>query len=76
MIKGKVKIIVNKDWNGYLAEVEGSDNLYAFGYTEIEAKNELVSVLEMMIDYNSEQLENQKNIKKYILNEKELNYAL
>ena len=70
------KIIIKKDWEWYLAEVEGSDNLYAFGYTELEAKKELVLVLEMMIDYNSEQLENQKNIKKSILNEKKLNYAL
>jgi len=75
---GKIvpQIIIKKDWDWFIAEIEGSDNLYAFWYSEDEAKKELVLVLEMMIDYNSELLENQKYIKKSILKQKELNYAL
>ncbi len=68
--------IIKKDWNGYLAEVEWNDSIFAFWITAVEAKKELISVIEMMIDYHSELVENEKSLKESILNTKELNYAV
>ena len=68
--------IIKKDWEGFLAEVEWNDSIFAFWKTEIEAKKELISVVEMMIDYHSELVENEKLLKETILNTKELNYAV
>jgi len=68
--------IIRKDWNWYLAEVEWNDSIFAFWKTAIEAKKELVNVVEMMIDYHSELVRNEKSLKESILSTKELNYAV
>ena len=46
-----MKIVLKKDWDWYLAEVEGEKNIYAFWYSEEEAINELQKVIDMMTDY-------------------------
>ncbi len=38
--------LVNKDGEGYLAEVVGYGDLYAFGYSEREALSELLGVID------------------------------
>ena len=45
-----MKITLRKDGKGYLAEVEGVPELYAFGYTEQECLRELAHVVEMVAD--------------------------
>ena len=47
-------ISIKKDGGGYLAEVIGNDQLFAYGSTESQAKTELLSVVEMMMDYHLE----------------------
>lgn len=56
-------IIIKKDWDGYLAEIEWSDNIYAYGKTKEEAKKELLWVLEMMMDYHLEIVEKSRKLK-------------
>jgi len=70
-----MKIVLKKDWNWYLAEVEGKKNIYAFWYSEEEALNELKKVIDMMTDYYEEELQNQK-ILKHLLFEKQYSYAV
>ncbi len=48
-----MKIIIEKDGDGYLAKVEGHQNLFAFAYSEKEAVIELKNVVEMVMDYES-----------------------
>lgn len=48
-------INVHPDGEGYIAEVEGYPYMYAFGYSEEEARRELYDVLSMLKDYYSEQ---------------------
>ena len=48
-----MKIIIEKDGDGYLAKVEGHQNLFAFAYSEKEAVMELKNVVEMVMDYES-----------------------
>ncbi len=57
------KIKVEKDGDGFLAEVENIDGLYAFGKTEKEAKKELLNVIEMTMDYHLEQVEIERKLK-------------
>lgn len=45
-------IITKKDWEWYIAEVEGKPNLFAFALTEKEALDELKNVIDMMIDFH------------------------
>jgi predicted RNase H-like HicB family nuclease len=45
-----MKITIEKDGKGYLAQVEGAPELYAFGYTEQECLRELSNVVEMVAD--------------------------
>jgi predicted RNase H-like HicB family nuclease len=47
-----MKIIIEKDGEGYLAKVEGYENLFAFADTEKEAVIELKNVVEMIMDYH------------------------
>ncbi|PID34678.1 MAG: hypothetical protein CR971_02065 [candidate division SR1 bacterium] len=68
-------IITKKDGEGFLAEVEGKENLFAFGKTEHEALQELQHVIDMMIDYHKEELTFQKSVKNFLLTKK-LNYAV
>ena len=64
-----MKVIIKKDWEGFLAEVEWHDNVYAYWETESDAKNELLKVIEMMMDFHLEQVENDRKIKNHLLNE-------
>lgn len=67
---------IRKDWEWYLAEVEWNDSFFAYWKTEVEAKKEFVGVLDMVIDYHSELVKNEKDLRKTVLSSKELNYAL
>jgi len=73
-----MKITIKKDWEWFLAEVEWVDSVYAYWSTEENAKKELLWVVEMMMDYHLEQVENDRKIKKNILNSntKDFSYAL
>ena len=51
-----MKIVIKKDGSGFLAEVEGMENIYAYGKTKEEAMDELYNVIEMMMDYHLEQV--------------------
>ena len=64
-----MKVIIKKDWEGFLAEVEWDDNVYAYWETESDAKSELLKVIEMMMDFHLEQVENDRKIKNHLLNE-------
>ena len=57
-----MKIIIEKDGDGYLAKVEGHQNLFAFAYSEKEAIIELKNVVEMIIDYHLEQVNDERII--------------
>ncbi|SHN90346.1 hypothetical protein BHECKSOX_534 [Bathymodiolus heckerae thiotrophic gill symbiont] len=58
-----MKTIVKKDGDGYLAKVEGYQNLFAFAYSEKEAVIELKNVVEMMMDYHLEQVNDERIIR-------------
>lgn len=47
-----MQITVKKDENGYLAEVENRENIFAYGESIEEAKQELLYVIEMMKNYD------------------------
>ena len=49
-------VVIEKDGEGYLARVEGHDNLFAFAYFEREAILELKNVVEMILDFHIEQV--------------------
>ncbi len=46
-----MKIIVRKDGEGYLAEVEGQAHLFAWSPTRAGARAELKNAAGMMLDY-------------------------
>ena len=58
-----MNIIIEKDGDGYLAKVEGHQNLFAFAYSEQEAVIELRNVVEMIMDYHLEQINNERIIR-------------
>lgn len=58
-----MKAIIEKDGDGYLAKIEGHQNLFAFAYSEKEAIMELKNVVEMIMDYHLEQANNERIIK-------------
>lgn len=62
-----MKTIVEKDGDGYLAKVEGHQNLFAFAYSEKEAIMELKNVVEMMMDYHLEQVNNERIIRNELI---------
>lgn len=64
--KRVMKVVIEKDGEGYLAKIEGHDQLFAFAYSEIEAIIELGNVLEMIIDYELEQINEKRLIKNAI----------
>jgi len=70
------KINIKKDWDWYLAEVLWSKNLYAFGYTEKEAQDELMNVVDMMTDYHLDLVEANRKIKRQLLWNRVKEYAL
>ena len=43
-----MQVTIEKDGEGFLAKVIGTDELYAFGYTKQEALRELSNVIEMV----------------------------
>ena len=65
-----MKIIVRKDWEWYIAEVQWKENVYAFWYTEEEAVKELNNVVDMMLDYYSKEVSVQESIKNLLKNKK------
>lgn len=67
-----MKINVSKDEDGYLAEVDGIDYLFAYGETEEEAKQELYYVVEMTIEVHEEELKKEKKVKKTLFRSPEL----
>lgn len=68
-------IIVRADWDWYLAEVKDKDSLYAFWYSKQEAVDELKNVIDMTVDYYSQEISFQKKIKKQLLSNK-IEYAV
>ena len=58
-----MKTIIKKDGDGYLAQVEGHQNLFAFAYSEKEAVMELKNVVEMIMDYHIEQANDERIIR-------------
>ena len=65
-----MKIIVKKDGEWYIAEVEWKDNVYAFWYTEEEAVKELNNVVDMMLDFYNSEITTQETIKNLLKNNK------
>nr|VFK48037.1 MAG: hypothetical protein BECKTC1821E_GA0114239_11014 [Candidatus Kentron sp. TC]VFK50556.1 MAG: hypothetical protein BECKTC1821D_GA0114238_11092 [Candidatus Kentron sp. TC] len=59
----KTNIVLEKDGDGYLAKVEGHQNLFAFAYTEKDAIIELKNVVEMVMDYHLEQVNDERIIR-------------
>jgi hypothetical protein len=58
-----MKMIIEKDGEGYLARIDGHDKLFAFAYSEKEALMELINVVEMIMDYHLEQVNEERMIK-------------
>ena len=65
-----MKIVVRKDWEWYIAEVQWKENVYAFWYTEEEAVKELNNVVDMMLDYYNKEVSVQETIKDLLKNKK------
>jgi len=70
-----MKMHVEKDGEGYLAKIEGHENLFAFAYTEREAVMELKNVVEMIMDYHLEQVNEERIIRNQLVIAVE-NYAV
>ena len=68
-------VVIEKDGEGYLARVEGHDNLFAFAYSEREAILELKNVVEMILDFHIEQVNDERLIRNEIVSVIE-NYAV
>ena len=71
----EMEVLITKDGEWYIAEIKWKKALYAFGYTQEEAVNELKNVVDMMVDYYSEEISVQKKIRKYLAG-KQLKYAV
>ncbi len=65
-----MKILVKEDGDGFLARVRGSQNLFAFGTTQKRALNELSNIIDMMMDFHLEQIEQERHAKQALLNER------
>ncbi|AOS83571.1 hypothetical protein BIU88_05070 [Chlorobaculum limnaeum] len=59
----KTSIVIEKDGDGFLARVEGHENLFAFAYSEKDAVTELKNVVEMIMDYHLEQVNDERLIR-------------
>ena len=59
--------LIEKDGEGYLASVEGHDSLFAFAYSEREAILELRNVVEMILDFHIEQVNDERLIRNEIV---------
>lgn len=62
-----MEIIIEKDGEGYLARIEGHENFFAFAYSEKEAVIELKNVVEMIMDYHLEQINEERVIKNQLI---------
>lgn len=58
-----MKTTIEKDGDGYLAKVINHPNLFAFAYSEKDAIIELKNVVEMIMDFHLEQVNNERIIK-------------
>jgi predicted RNase H-like HicB family nuclease len=70
-----MEIIIRKDGEWYIAEVKSKPNVYAFWYSKEEALSELKNVVDMMVDFYSQEMSFQKKIKKFLMN-KSYTYAV
>ncbi len=70
-----MEIIIRKDGEWYIAEVKSKPSIYAFGYSKEEALSELKNVVDMMVDFYSQEMSFQKKIKKFLIN-KSYTYAV
>jgi len=70
-----MEIIIRKDGEWYIAEVKSKPNIYAFWYSKEEALSELKNVVDMMVDYHSQEISFQKKVKKFLIN-KSYTYAV
>jgi predicted RNase H-like HicB family nuclease len=71
----KFNLLIEKDGDGYLAKIDGYENLYAFSYSEKEAVQELKDVVEMMMDFHMEQANDERLIRDELASTVE-NYAV
>ena len=70
-----MKTTIEKDADGYLAKITDHPNLFAFAYSEAEAIAELKNVVEMVMDFHLEQVNNERLIRNE-LNSMQEKYAV
>ena len=70
-----MKVIIKKDWEWFLAEVEWKQNIFAYWDSKEEALKELNNVVDMLLDYYNEEVTTQKTIKN-LLKQKNYSYAV
>lgn len=71
----KYNLLIEKDKDGYLARIEGHENLFAFAYSEKDAVSELKNVVEMMMDFHLEKANDERLIRNELASTVE-NYAV
>lgn len=62
-----MKIILKEDGEGFLAKVKGSETLFAFGFSKQEALDELLSVVDMTMDFHLELVEIERKARQELL---------
>lgn len=63
-----MEIITTQDGNGFMAQVKGDDDIYAWGETEKEAITELYEIADRIQDLRLEEAEKARTAKGLILN--------
>jgi predicted RNase H-like HicB family nuclease len=63
----EINIVIEKDGDGYLARVDNHQNFFAFAYSEKDAIIELKNVVEMMMDYHLEQVNDERIIRNELI---------
>lgn len=71
-----MNFIVEKDWDWFLAKVIWRDDIYAFAYSEKEAKKELLNVIEMVLDIHLDQIEIERKLRKEIFSNLKAEYTI
>ncbi|VGO17838.1 hypothetical protein PDESU_06440 [Pontiella desulfatans] len=61
-----MKVELAKDKDGYTAKIAGYKHLVAFGYTKLEALDELTGVVELELDSQKEISQIEKKIAEYV----------
>ncbi len=61
-----MKVELTKDKDGYTAKIAGRKHLVAFGYSKLEALEELAGVVELELDSPKEISQIEKKIAEYI----------